>query len=333
MAQANSNETEGRGPQKGLVLVVDDDSRTQRLEKVVLEEEGFPVETVGSGEEALAIFDTISPVLVLLDVNMPGIDGFTTCQRIREISQVPIIMVTGENRDEDKVRGLELGADDYVTKPFAIAELAARVKAVLHRYDGGVIPEISDLDRKIAALSPGFIAKVMVGDPDEDTLCAAPAVSVSKTVSPEIVYVDDADQTFLYTIQIVNDGSAAVFIKETKDLLHDSFRYLPLPITSPEADDDCVDTAPSSVKSKNAKKDKPAFTEIKWKFPKDDPLALAAGESWCIQFEAEATRLERLPAGYYANEVEVRFDKTRLLIEPPPPYLTMMRQCGRTHTR
>lgn len=112
-----------------------------------MEEEGFPVETVGSGEEALAIFDTISPVLVLLDVNMPGIDGFTTCQRIREISQVPIIMVTVENRDEDKVRGLELGADDYVTKPFAIAELAARVKAVLRRYDGGVIPEISDLDR------------------------------------------------------------------------------------------------------------------------------------------------------------------------------------------
>jgi DNA-binding response OmpR family regulator len=111
------------------------------LEKFVLEEEGFPVETVGSGEEALAIFDTISPVLVLLDVNMPGIDGFTTCQRIREISQVPIIMVTGENRDEDKVRGLELGADDYVTKPFAIAELAARVKAVLRRYDGGVIAE------------------------------------------------------------------------------------------------------------------------------------------------------------------------------------------------
>ena len=141
MAQANSNEAEEKGPQKGLVLVVDDDSRTQRLEKFVLEEEGFPVETVGSGEEALAIIKTISAVVILLDVNMPGIDGFTTCQRIREFSQVPIIMVTGENRDEDKVRGLELGADDYVTKPFAIAELAARVKAVLRRYDGGVIPE------------------------------------------------------------------------------------------------------------------------------------------------------------------------------------------------
>ena len=151
MAQAHSNDAREKGLQKGLVLVVDDDSRTRRLEQFVLEEEGFPVETVGSGEEALEIFDKISPVLVLLDVNMPGIDGFTTCQRIREISQVPIIMVTGESRDEDKVRGLELGADDYVTKPFAVAELAARVKAVLRRFDGGLIPDpVEDLEPKPA---------------------------------------------------------------------------------------------------------------------------------------------------------------------------------------
>ena len=139
MAEARSNEAKGKSLQKSLVLVVDDDSRTRSLEKFVLEEEGFPVEMVGSGEEALEVFDKISPALVLLDVNMPGIDGFTTCQRIREISQVPIIMVTGESRDEDKVRGLELGADDYVTKPFSTVELAARVKAVLRRYDGGGI--------------------------------------------------------------------------------------------------------------------------------------------------------------------------------------------------
>ena len=77
-----------------------------------------------------------NPSLVLLDVGLPGIDGFTTCQRIREVSQVPIIMVTGQDRDEDKVRGLEMGADDYVTKPFSTTEMAARVKAVLRRYDG-----------------------------------------------------------------------------------------------------------------------------------------------------------------------------------------------------
>jgi len=140
MAKADSNEAKGEGRRQTLVLVVDDDSRTRSLEKFVLEQEGFPVETVGSGEEALEVFGKISPALVLLDVNMPGIDGFTTCQRIREVSQVPIIMVTGQDRDEDKVRGLELGADDYVTKPFSTTELAARVKAVLRRYDGESIP-------------------------------------------------------------------------------------------------------------------------------------------------------------------------------------------------
>ena len=141
MVEAHSTEAQEQSLQKGVVLVVDGDSRTRRLEKFVLEEEGFPVETVGSGEEALEFFGKINPALVLLDVNMPGIDGFTTCHRIREISQVPIIMVTEESRDEDKVRGLELGTDDYVTKPFAVAELAARVKAVLRRYDGGDPPD------------------------------------------------------------------------------------------------------------------------------------------------------------------------------------------------
>jgi DNA-binding response OmpR family regulator len=114
------------------ILVVEDDSRTLRLERFILEEEGFEVEEAGSGEAAL---QDGSAALVLLDIGLPGIDGFTTCQRIRGFSQVPVIMVTAEDRDEDKVRGLEMGADDYVTKPFSTTELAARVKAVLRRYD------------------------------------------------------------------------------------------------------------------------------------------------------------------------------------------------------
>ena len=73
--------------------------------------------------------------MILLDSGLPGIDGFTTCQKIRESLRIPIIMVTAEDRDEDKVRGLTMGADDYVTKPFSTTELAARVKAVLRRYD------------------------------------------------------------------------------------------------------------------------------------------------------------------------------------------------------
>jgi DNA-binding response OmpR family regulator len=135
MAQDSSSEQRDAEANLGLVLVVEDDVRTLRLERFVLEEEGFSTLEANSGEEALEKLKQETPLLILLDIGLPGMDGFTTCQRIRESYQIPIIMVTAEDRDEDKVRGLELGADDYVTKPFAVAELAARVKAVLRRYE------------------------------------------------------------------------------------------------------------------------------------------------------------------------------------------------------
>ncbi len=117
----------------GMILVVEDDVRTLRLERFVLEEEGFTVMEANSGEEALEALVKARPTLVLLDIGLPGMDGFATCEQIRESSQVPIIIVTAEDRDEDKVRGLGVGADDYVTKPFSTTELAARVKAVIRR--------------------------------------------------------------------------------------------------------------------------------------------------------------------------------------------------------
>ena len=103
--------------------------------KFVLQEEGFDVAEAGSGEEALEELAAGQTSLVLLDIGLPGMDGFATCQRIREFSRVPIIMVTAEDKDDDKVRGLELGADDYVIKPFSTNELAARVKAVVRRFE------------------------------------------------------------------------------------------------------------------------------------------------------------------------------------------------------
>ena len=118
---------------KACVLVVEDDPRILRLEQMVLEKEGYTVLTAGSGEEALDTLTEISPSLVVLDIGLPGIDGFTTCYRIREFSQVSIIMVTSRDFNEDKVKGLEIGADDYITKPFSPNELAARVKASLRR--------------------------------------------------------------------------------------------------------------------------------------------------------------------------------------------------------
>ncbi len=145
MPEGRSNEPGTKERKRSLILVVEDDSRTLRLERFILEEEGFEIAEAGTGEDALLALEAGGPALVLLDIGLPGIDGFTTCQRIREFSQVPIIMVTAEDKDEDKVRGLEIGADDYVTKPFSTTELAARVKAVLRRYDltpfpGGASP-------------------------------------------------------------------------------------------------------------------------------------------------------------------------------------------------
>jgi len=118
---------------KPLVLVVDDDVRMLRMMRRILELEGYRIITADNAEAALEVFDHESPSLVLLDVMMPGMDGYAACQRIREFSQVPIIIVTARSIDEEKVRGLDSGADDYVTKPFSASELSARVRAVLRR--------------------------------------------------------------------------------------------------------------------------------------------------------------------------------------------------------
>ena len=118
---------------KALILVIDDDIRMLRMMKRMLELEDFQVTTASGGDAALRIFEKESPALVLLDIMMPDMDGYTVCRRIREFSQVPIIMVTARGDDKEKVEGLNIGADDYVTKPFSASELAARVRAVLRR--------------------------------------------------------------------------------------------------------------------------------------------------------------------------------------------------------
>ena len=118
---------------KSTVLVIDDDIRMLRMMKRMLELEGFQVTIANNGDMALKSFEKESPDLVILDIMMPDMDGYTVCQRIREFSQVPIIMVTAKGDDKEKVEGLDIGADDYVTKPFSASELAARVRALLRR--------------------------------------------------------------------------------------------------------------------------------------------------------------------------------------------------------
>jgi DNA-binding response OmpR family regulator len=135
---------------KALVLAVDDDIRILRMMRRILELGGYRVVTASNGEAALEAFAEETPGLVLLDIMLPDIDGYTVCQRIREFSLVPIIMVTAKGNEEEKVIGLDAGADDYITKPFSSQELAARVRAVLRRtrlQDGSTEPALSYLAR------------------------------------------------------------------------------------------------------------------------------------------------------------------------------------------
>jgi DNA-binding response OmpR family regulator len=118
---------------KSMVLTADDDPHLLRLVMRNLEFEGYEVLTASDGKQALEQIEAREPDLVLLDVMMPKMDGFTVCQRVREFSSVPIIMVTARGQEQDRVRGLDLGADDYLTKPFGVDELLARVRAVLRR--------------------------------------------------------------------------------------------------------------------------------------------------------------------------------------------------------
>jgi DNA-binding response OmpR family regulator len=115
------------------ILIVDDEPRYLRLLEANLRTEGYEVSTAQDGLQALEVFSAQPIDLVLLDVMMPRLDGFGVCQRLREFSSVPIVILTARGEEQDRVRGLDLGADDYLVKPFSATELLARVRAVLRR--------------------------------------------------------------------------------------------------------------------------------------------------------------------------------------------------------
>jgi DNA-binding response OmpR family regulator len=121
---------------QGTILIVEDEDNIASLVTLYLQNEGFAVERVSDGEAALRAADRVRPSLVILDLMLPGIDGLEVCRRLRAQSGVPIIMLTARDEEPDRVVGLELGADDYVTKPFSPRELVARAKAVLRRGTG-----------------------------------------------------------------------------------------------------------------------------------------------------------------------------------------------------
>lgn len=120
---------------KTKVLVIDDDVNICELIKLYMEKEGFQVTTVYDGIKAMDVFKSFAPNIVVLDIMLPGADGWQVCREIRKISNIPIIMLSAKGETFDKVLGLELGADDYLVKPFEPKELVARLKAILRRYN------------------------------------------------------------------------------------------------------------------------------------------------------------------------------------------------------
>jgi len=161
------------------VLIVDDDADIIELEKLYFEKEGYEVVSCMQGDKAIATFSVTKPDIIILDLMLPGMDGNDICREIRKISDVPIIMLTARTDTLDKVVGLELGADDYVPKPFEPKELLARVKAVLRRYEKGAS---SDSD----------------GDGDKAGQSASDIVSYPGLTVDKVRYVVTADGKEVY---------------------------------------------------------------------------------------------------------------------------------------
>ncbi len=133
------------------ILVVDDEERMVRFIRLNLEHDGFQVSEAFNGKQAVQRLRDVNPDLILLDVMMPDLDGFEVLEMVREISNVPVIMLTAKGEEDDRVRGLEKGADDYVTKPFSPRELVSRVRAVLRRTEGatGSMHGLIEIDERL----------------------------------------------------------------------------------------------------------------------------------------------------------------------------------------
>lgn len=138
------------------ILVVDDNAQIVDILSQYIKKEGWPMLAAKTGEEALALFGAAEPSLILLDIMLPGLDGLEVCRRIRRVSSVPILMITAKDEDADRILGLDIGADDYIVKPFSPGEVMARIRAVLRRIPAAAEKEmlvIGELSIHLPSLS------------------------------------------------------------------------------------------------------------------------------------------------------------------------------------
>lgn len=180
---------------KERIVTADDDPQLLRLITRNLEFEGYEVVSTSDGALALAQIERSSPDLVLLDVMMPKMDGFTVTSRVREFSAVPIIIVTARDQDQDKVKGLDLGADDYLTKPFSVEELLARVRAVLRRAQflandaagWGMMSTVGDLVVDYAQHLVTLAGREVTLTPTEYRLLAYLAQNIGRVITQDLL--------------------------------------------------------------------------------------------------------------------------------------------------
>ena len=147
------------------ILVVDDEANIVDLVRLYLERDGFKVESVNDGMSAYERIRIDEPDLIVLDIMLPEMDGFEVCRQTRALSEVPIIMLTARDEDFDKIVGLELGADDYMTKPFNPRELVARVKAILRRVDRVERSDVKQLQVGDIKIDPARHEVIVAGEP------------------------------------------------------------------------------------------------------------------------------------------------------------------------
>ena len=171
------------------ILVADDDNNICELLKIYLENEGYEVVTANDGVKAISSFKIYEPDLILLDIMMPRKDGWQVCREIREISSKPIIMVTARGEVFDKVLGLELGADDFITKPFDTKEVAARVKAVLRRYSGhdnddSEVIRFDNLEISLQKYELKLAGKVVDIPPERTRASLLPYIQLQQSIHP-----------------------------------------------------------------------------------------------------------------------------------------------------
>jgi DNA-binding response OmpR family regulator len=183
--------------QNTTILVVDDEPRYVQLVEVNLKTEGYQVRTAADGQEAVEEVASEQPDLILLDVMMPVMDGFTACERIREFSSVPIIILTAKGEERDRVRGLDAGADDYIVKPFSAQEMLARVRAVLRRAERQRIDDFHtpifkhhELEIDLARAMVTVTGKEVSLTATEYRLLQTFASSIGQVISPEKLLTD-----------------------------------------------------------------------------------------------------------------------------------------------